>query len=349
MESKNYTPVYEYELAEFSMNLAKDILYYRERFPDAEMVFALDDKRYWRQKIYDKYYAKNTKCYEIANEKDAYLLIFDGHRYRITFSEIAHRYISKTVPKADFAKMELLSINYEDLIPEVMEFIPKYKGARLEATWKATTTKAEFKAFLPKYAKHLANLVNARVLQVKHCEADDIAYAMSVKFPADTKVYVTYDSDWRQIAMTDMFTHFVDPRDKTVPEIDRIETHRDLMVKLMSGDRTDSIPGITLKTGVSIGKDKANAIYDTYGRGTHKYLQEKADSSYKRNIQLIHLKNMPETVLAHVKKGVDDIYNQYGNRVKKESYTWEDFGLTARDILGVKNEAKHARLADSFP
>jgi len=349
MESKNYIPVYEFELAEFSMNLAKDVLYYRERFPDAEIIFALDDKTYWRQKIYTKFYRENTKCFRDIDE-ESYLLEFDGRKHCVKYSDIAHRYIISTVPKKEFDPSNWNHIDYAELPEEVLAFIPKYKGARLKAKWKAKTTKAEFKAFLPKYAKHLANVIDARVIHVKQCEADDVAYALSVKFPAETKVYVTYDSDWHQIATTDMFTYFVDPRDKSAPEIDRIEIHRKLMIKIMGGDDTDSIPGITLKTGGKVGEDKAIAIYDTYGRGTHKYILANADASYMRNIRLINLKNMPPTVLAYVTTAVDSVYEAYGSRIKKESpYTWKDFGVSPRDILVVKNEANHHREADTFP
>jgi len=355
------------EIEEFSRNIYSMILGYVTRFQPDELIFATDGARYWRYAAYDKYYAENTDIYqglvEVGTEETPakeiqYYLTYDLKSYHVKYSEEFHKYFVNKLDKAKKVIMEghlkdgtykRTSIN--NVPTDFKELIPTYKGNRKGLPWKYTTDKAVFKKYCGNITKQLAKTFKAKYINIEAAEADDIAQAYHDMYPADDMVMVTTDGDWTQLLRKGMFLHFYNPKTRQWVETTMEQANKELAMKIMCGDAGDYIGAISLKGAKATlpvpkkGAKKLNKtelLYTEHGKGIYKWLGENADpASLKRNYQMIYLENCPKKLKREIK---DTITN--AKVFEGESYDHKNYGLDAKEVMLVENEAATLRRED---
>ena len=165
-------------------------------------------------------------------------------------------------------------------------------------------------------------------LGVDFAEADDLAYAfcrwMDVQEGDNEVVFVTTDTDWQQLGITRDNVSFYNPATHDFVDKTANQMQEAFWIKLLGGDRSDSIPGVMLANGTTkIAETRAAKLVEKTGlAGMMDYIKTEIDpASLKRNTDLISLKRIP---FAHVQQCFDKINNATNDKAK---YTWADFHL----------------------
>lgn len=342
MKSPDYQAVTGIELAEFSRNMALTMATYEELFKGAEFFFALDSNS-WRYSFYENYYKKHTKILESESEADVYVIIHDSLHYLISKNESGEFY-RKKLKKSE---IEELAFNDEEFwkvhteVPEqIANFLPKYKGHRMDSDWPFATPKPIWKENCRALAYNLANTMKAKVLEAKGAEADDIAYAWVNKYSSDDLILVTTDSDWHQLFNRAMFVRVFNPKNLNFEVLETSKVKKSLWVKVIGGDKSDDIHGLVLN-GKSSKFAEDGALKKVEEVGLNKisdYLKANVPKpSLFRNMKLIVLGNLPEEVSEAIEKTL-----KFPKRAK-QYYTYFDYGVDSKELMIAKGQAKDMR------
>jgi hypothetical protein len=337
MSSPQYEGATDIEIQEFSRNTAEFVFYLYYRFPETDFIFALDapKKTYWRHEILNDYYKKHIVVFH--NDTDnSYIFHYNKAYYHITYHEPSAKWYQVKLNKTEYSELASAYTEVQGVPEALLGFFPKYK--KRISNWSYETPYDVFKKMSKAIGRNLARTVNGKAILVNGAEADDIAYVISDMYPAETLIYVTYDSDWKQIGARHLFTNYLDPRDKRAfVAFTSAEALFDIWVKIIAGDKSDTIPGIALE-GKSqlLGKTRAEALVREMGTGDiGKYLRRKAERTMlDRNLKLIVLKNSPKELQEAIKKAISLPMTQ------GKIYQWEDYGLEGLDQIRIQEEAE---------
>ncbi|MFO7890677.1 MAG: hypothetical protein R6V04_10100 [bacterium] len=363
MKSPNYEAKTDIEAEEFARNLAGTLLYYKTRFQPEEITLAMDARGdYWRHAVMEKYYrehclvSKYIKPFEETNQdinmdsvlEYSYVLSYDLKQYRIDYIDGPDKWVSKKLTKAEkneIAALELIAVSYEEVPLAIKEFFPTYKGNRRTASWDYATTREEWYNLCAKISKNLAVTFGAKIIDVPLAEADDIAKVYADINTVQDMIFLTTDSDWSQMLSDHLFLKLFNPTKRDWVEITPEEANWKLAIKLMSGDNSDNIPAISLKSSAAtLGPKAAEKLLLEYKLdGIYDYLEEHADhDALYRNYELIYLDNIDELVETHITKTI---------KVSKipsssKSYRLQQYGLDSKELIAIKAEAEEARNED---
>lgn len=352
MKSPNYEARTSIEKAEFARNLAASMLEYTERFKPDEVVFAVDAKgEYWRHVELRNHYKKHCKVFkylDLESNTEKFILTHDLKMYRLDFFDGPNKWIAKklTVKEKEEAKaLKLEPVKHKDIPEDIQKFIPSYKGNRRDSAWDYATTRAEWHVLCQKILVNLASTFKAKIFEVPKAEADDIAKVYADLHPAEEMVFITTDSDWSQLLIDKMFLKLYNPTQRAWVDKTAEQARFDLAVKIMSGDSSDNIAGIALKdANATMGKKTAEKLILTVGIGNiYKELEDLAnvDQLYK-NYEMIFLDNIPEKLKAKIKR----VINTTSITKTKKPFPLSSYGVTAKDVLEIKGEAKGDRDVD---
>ncbi|MCP3683253.1 MAG: hypothetical protein GY861_11240 [bacterium] len=357
MRSPNYESRTDIEEQEFARNLATTMLYLRERFKPEETIIALDAKGdYWRHGVYADYYKTHIITKRLIQDgEEKYYLEYDKRAYLIHAISGTSKYVSTKLNKKTKAEaLENETIKDVTKLPEeVKKFIPSYKGNRKTSSWDYATTRAEWHVLCDKIVKNLAFVTQSKVIRVEEAEADDIAYVYAKQVAAHDSVFVTTDSDWSQLLANNLFLKLYNPTMREFNLIPPEDAKVDLAVKLLSGDVSDNIMGVSVNkvTGkkiveatATLGKDRALNLVDTVGISKiYAYLEEYADKdALYRNYELICLNNMPQDL----EDAIELELKKAKIPMVKKPLAYSHFGVEKKDILVTKAEAKGDRQQD---
>lgn len=337
MGSAQYQGESDIEIEEFSRNYAELIFYFRHRFPDAMMIFAMDAPKqtYWRMPYLKDYYEGIIETFYNKTDK-SYILSYNKAFFHLTYHEESSKWYQTKLTKDEYNE---ISSDFKKIlgVPEELHgFFPKYK--KRISSWHYETPYDVFKKMSKAISKNLARTCGGKAILVKHAEADDIAYVVSTMYPADNIVYVTNDSDWRQIAIGHLFAHFIDPKNKRefVP-LDATQARYDLWVKIIAGDKSDTIPGIALKGKTQlIGKVRAENLVREIGvKDIGKYMKRHAEPEMlKRNLTMIWLTKSPDWLKEKIRIAIE-MQTAY-----KPPLEWEDYGIKGTKQIQLTEEAE---------
>jgi chitinase len=105
-----------------------------------------------------------------------------------------------------------------------------------------------------------------------------------------------------------MWSNYINPKSKQqFVNLDHETSKYDLWVKIIGGDKSDTVPGIALKNGRGlIAQTRAETLVQTLGYdGLKKYLKQNAVThTLNRNLKLMVLKNCPEDIKESIKQAI---------------------------------------------
>jgi len=358
MRSPNYEARTDVEASEFARNLAGSMLYYKERFQPDEIIFALDSRKgYWRHDVMDEYYKKWGRAFKYKDtdtDKILYILKFDLKTYRIEWFEGSNKWISKKLTVDEKEKLieeyggensALVQVPYHKIPGLIRQFFPAYKGHRKDSQWDYATTREEWYILCAKIVNNLAVTFGGKIVLVDQAEADDVAKVYADINASHEMIFLTTDSDWSQMLVDHMFLKLYNPTSRVWNETEPKEADYQLAKKLMCGDATDNIPGISLKgMTATMGPKAAEKLITDIGiKKVYEELETIANvPGLYRNYELIFLDNMPEDI---EKKITVEIEAAKIPKSKKP-FNYAHFGVTKKDELGFKGEAKKDRDVD---
>lgn len=310
-----------------------------EMFNPKDIVLAIDGKS-WRKEYVKAYYDENAMVYyddkNIYTEADnfAYKIskvgegLYDAIRIKVADYGI-FRNLEKKVKLGDLSPVKNKMI-WDIMCDGKTPIIPSYKGKRKAGDWPFNTDKNEWQGLKDEFGLNVAKYFRALAIKIDGAEGDDVLYSavqnLSDKY--DSIVMVTRDSDMLQIDnpkvtfydhVNDEFSVCKDPKGY-------------LLTKILSGDKSDNISGMSLPDKKKPGLPKANQLGEA---GAANLLKETADlceqaksegwyNQYIRNTNLIDLSYTPK-----------EIQNEIAKHFNFESVELVDFG--GLSALGIND------------
>lgn len=186
-----------------------------------------------------------------------------------------------------------------------MDTLPSYKACR---DGKCPSGVGVASRYLRDEVEKLAAEWGAHYLRVPTAEADDIVYVVRKQCreanPEARFVILASDADYHQICMTDTQLIRLDKRDamrSSTRNLDGVTAEEapalDLLVKVISGDKSDNIPAIAPKCGpktaLRLARDPA-AIEALFAK------QPEARAVYEKNRGLIDMSRIPQSLQAEI-------------------------------------------------
>ena len=275
------------------------------------------------------------------------ILEFDKKVYRVDWISGPDKWVSKKLTKAEKENVpknkEL--IKYEDVPEKLLKFFPSYKKGRKDASWDYETTREEWHKLCKSICNNLASVFGAKVIVADKAEADDVAKVYADMNAANEMVFITTDSDWTQLLVDHLFLGLFNPGKREWSTVNVTEAEHALAVKLIGGDASDAVPGISLMgDNATLGPKKSEALVIEYGiPGVYDYLEATADKpGLNRNYELIYLDNIPREISILIER----ILKTAKPSKSKKPLNYTSFGITKKDELGIKAEAKSLRDMD---
>lgn len=327
-----------------------------QRFNPLDIIIAVDGKS-WRNDFVKDYYGKHTIVYH----DDTYIYTeTENYAYRIgkpdkTKAEYTvERIAVKDYPTfrgMDHVLLNELSQVKQDLLWGLYEvstksknesktpIIPSYKGKRKFSEWTAKTPKDEWQKYKDKFAFELAKYYRALSIQLDGAEGDDVIYS-AIKALQDrysSIVVVTRDSDMMQIDCSKAVFY-----DHLAAKFLSCESPSDYLIqKIVSGDSSDNIHGMSLpnpKTpglpkATCVGKDGAPKFVKACGDVYETAKREGWLDQYIRNKTLIDLSCTPDNIKNAITEACGNVCN--GEYAPAESL--EQIGITKAQLDLIKN------------
>ena len=406
MKSPNYQAESPIELEEYTKNLAGELYKYVNRFQAEDVVFGIDSKE-WRSAYYNAYYADRVHFWKHREKADHWVMIVDDKHYIIWLDEHTEVWRDKKATADEKLVLDLTDadtwIFFEggktpqyilDTYPTTFKTVqeapeweylqkryPTYKGGR-NGNWPYETTYSEFKAVSREFTINLADTLGARAVFAELAEFDDIAYNYILQDTECTTVLITTDQDLDQLQQYGEKTLKIwnpgsgaNNPERWVEMGPRTSTYH-LLNKLVGGDDSDKIAGVTLKIEKQKGTKKNPVFYHedkTFGTVSwasdmtpkkgkqtekfcyklfensgydlgqaHAFLKEhEVDGTYTKNLSLMHLGAAPEVVAANCQKALAE------TTVYPATYAIDaDYCLTTRQLKLIENEALIERAND---
>lgn len=204
-------------------------------------------------------------------------------------------------------------IALDDLACWRKKIYPEYKGNRKKSRDKS---KIDFKVFFPIMNSFLEEIKNTfesfYFIKVDTCEADDVIAVLTKERWDDYKIVcLSNDSDLNQLIKYKNYSQF-NPLQRKF--FNPINYKKDLMIKIVMGDRGDNIFGIVDRCGPATAKKMLDKGLDEVFES-----DENAKKIFERNKKLIDLNLIPNDIT----KKICDVYDNYninkcnGNKIYK--------------------------------
>jgi len=303
------------ELHEFTRQYISEVAYLNALHNPDAVLWVLDCPRadIWRHKVCRSYYGPLLSLYPhewVPGTEDrtpenacAWYGETDG-KYRSIWLDAEGGFKDKHMTKANFTKwVEKCTENETGIqICESRPFLksilkhaaPMYKGNREGQHWPASAVldRDTFKETAVKIAHTIASHFNGKIAYADNIEADDLAYAATVKYGEKHEIIVaTTDKDWEQLRLFCNDLKFWDMNAHAFASSQYAVISEAMYTKLMTGDSSDNVKSMRLKgkTG-GIGAKKAADLLKAVGPKFGQWLRENGDpASMKRNYDLMHL------------------------------------------------------------
>lgn len=366
MRSPNFQARTALESAEFARNIVTHALYLVERVKPDQLVLAVDYPQNWRTGVYSRYYETNVEFFQYLGAGRAWVVQFDRKTYLVKYEPGMDKWVyTKLAAKeaegyklkdpTEWKKWERAELvedrgNVERMEtpthgehpdwPALDHIIPRYKGNRATSKWGYETTKAEFRSIGANLAFNLAPALGGVAVQVPQAEGDDVCATWIHMSEGWDTVLVTIDTDLHQLLITCPDLAIFDPKNHAWVEKSAELAAFELTRKLLCGDTSDNICGISLRgKSQTLGpKTSEKLIEDNGGTdGIWDYLAREADQApLDRNMELIALNYIP----AEIRQAIEDKIQERLDSPETARYSLQDFGLTAKDLLTTKTAAR---------
>jgi 5'-3' exonuclease len=173
---------------------------------------------------------------------------------------------------------------------------PEYKGQRKSSREESPVNFEKFFPIMHDFFEQFQEVFkNIIYLQLPHCEADDII-AVLTKYELkqfDQIINISNDRDMYQLMKFKNYRQY-DPIKKKF--IEHINSQRELLIKILTGDRSDNIPGVKDKCGPVTAKKMIDLGLD------NSLLNESIKENFERNKQLIDFECIPYDVRQLIRK-----------------------------------------------
>lgn len=279
MKSADYQATSNIELVEFAKNLTSNLHEYITRFKPDEIIFGIDSKE-WRTPYFSQYFKDRTHYWKSKTEKNSWVMKVGQVIHIIKMGETTGTWTYKKASKAEELLLDLTDSTGEKWVffekgqtpayileayPDTFKTVQEcpdwpaletkaitYKGGR-NANWPYKTPYAEFKKCAKSITYNLAALFGAKAVAADWSEFDDIAHAY-IKDNAgqDEIILVTTDQDLDQLqALHPKLKIWCPGGGPNFPAawvvMEPLTAQYHLWCKLIGGDSSDKIPGVTLK------------------------------------------------------------------------------------------------------
>lgn len=358
MRSPNFQARTALESAEFARNIVTHALYLVDRVKPDQLVLAVDYPQNWRTGVYSRYYELNAEFFQYLGASRAWVVQFDRKTYLVKYEPAMDKWVYTKLAAKEAEgyrlkdPMEWKKWNRADLVasptcsespdwPALDHIIPRYKGNRATSKWEYETTKAEFRSIGANLAFNLAPALGGVAVQVPQAEGDDVCTTWIGMSEGWDTVLVTIDSDLHQLLITNPDLVIFDPKNHTWVDKSAELAAFELTRKLLCGDTSDNICGISLRgKSQTLGPKTAEKLIEDNGgtEGIWDYLAREADQApLDRNLELIALNRIP----AEIRQAIEDkILERMAPTEPGSHYSLQDFGLTAKDILVTRTAAR---------
>lgn len=261
----------------------------------------------------------------ITIEREKKMLIFDVHNLAYRTLHIAY---FQAPEDEDFLYWKYLMIN--SIFTAIKQFDPtrvimafdakrswrkdiyqNYKAQRKEARSKS---KIDFELFYKALDSFIESFKiifsNFYCLKIEHCEADDIIAIISQMDDDYKKVIISMDSDLIQLLRYKNVKIYSPIKKEFVV---CLNPKLSLELKILTGDKSDNIPGVKSKCG----EKTALKIIDN---GLDIFLQnEEFKQNYQRNKQLIDFEFIPQNII----NTITEEYNNYEIKKINQLQVWQ--------------------------
>lgn len=352
MRSPNFQARTALEFAEFARNIVTHALYLVERVKPDQLVLAVDYPQNWRTEVYSRYYETNVEFFQYLGAGRAWVVQFDRKTYLVKYESTMDKwvYTKLAAKEAEGYKLkdptEWKKWDRSDLAgclqdwPALNHIIPRYKGNRATSKWDYETTKAEFRSIGANLAFNLAPALGGVAVQVPQAEGDDVCATWIRMSEGWDTVLVTIDTDLHQLLITCPDLAIFDPKNHAWVEKSAELAAFELTRKLLCGDTSDNICGISLRgKSQTLGPKTSEKLIEDNGGpdGIWDYLAREADQApLDRNLELIALNYIP----AEIRQAIEDKIQERLDSPETARYSLQDFGLTAKDLLTTKTAAR---------
>ncbi|MFA5407609.1 MAG: hypothetical protein WC343_02435 [Bacilli bacterium] len=357
MRSPNFQARTALESAEFARNIVTHALYLVERVKPDQLVLAVDYPQNWRTEVYSRYYETNVEFFQYLGAGRAWVVQFDRKTYLVKYEPTMDKWVYtklaakeaegyklkdptewKKWGRSDLAGSSSAS-SHQDW-PALDHIIPRYKGNRATSKWEYETTKNEFRSIGANLAFNLAPALGGVAVQVPQAEGDDVCATWIHMSKGWDTVLVTIDTDLHQLLITCPDLAIFDPKNHAWVEKSAELAAFELTRKLLCGDTSDNICGISLRgKSQTLGPKTSEKLIEDNGGpdGIWDYLAREADQApLDRNLELIALNYIP----AEIRQAIEDKIQERLDSPETTLYSLQDFGLTAKDLLTTKTAAR---------
>jgi len=217
------------------------------------------------------------------------------------------------------------------------KYLKEYKSNRKEKRDKSNIDFKKFYDVSNKFLYDMRNVItNFKYVYVDTAEADDvIAVLIKEKYsPRDNKVVISSDKDMHQLLKFDNVKIF-NPIEKKFKS--PINCEKELILKIITGDRSDNIPAIKERCGIKTAEKILN-------EGLEEFFEREEDGetyrfNYQRNKMLIDFDSIPHEVY-------NDILIEYeNNKIKKINLNnFEKFLVDNKCLKLSKEISEHREL-----
>jgi 5'-3' exonuclease len=367
MRSPNFKARTSLECAEFARNIVTHALYLVERVKPDQLVLAVDYPENWRTGVYTRYYETNVDFYQYLGTGRTWIVQFDRKTYLVKYESGMDKWVYAKLPAkevegyklkdpaewkkwrrsdlagctqdTDLDEESIASLPHPDW-PALDHIIPRYKGNRSTSKWDYETTKAEFRALGANLAFNLAPALGGVAVQVPQAEGDDVCATWLYTSEGWDTTLVTIDTDLHQLLITCPDLRIFDPRLHTWVDKSAELAAFELTKKILCGDTSDNICGISLRgKSQTLGPKTSERLIESNGgvEGIWDYLAREADQApLDRNLELIALNYIP----AEIRQAIEDKLQERLTSPESSLYGLQDFGLTAKDQLLTKTAAR---------
>lgn len=295
------------EVIAWKTKMIREILDMIKLFNPLDILIALEGKHTWRHNYFLEYYTKNSK---IFYDSTGFYVSYDNDLIKI-YKSNGIILSEKLEDKLILASATIKEIKYENLPEhvkeEVKKILPKYKGARAKRGWDFFMTKQDFNNLRNSFAAEISKIFRAHIIGTDRSEGDDIIYVATnyMKAKYESMVLVTRDSDLNQL-LTNKNLVIYNHMEKDIHECKNPQEYLD--IKVLSGDTSDSIPGILLPDKKKkLGEAGAVTFYESM-TGKDLIGAAKKDgwlNQYMRNRELIDLTLIPIDIQREIMESID--------------------------------------------
>ena len=239
----------------------------------------------------------------VSLTQDQTVLFFDMHNllFRSIFIGVAQDPLDKNYTYTKFLILNGLMRNIQKFKPTKViiasdarnywrkNVYPEYKAQRKAAREKS---KVNFDEFFQVYNKFMEDLQEAfqnfMFLKIDTCEADDIiAVLTKEKYKSSNVINISTDHDFYQLMKQKNYKQF-DPIKKKI--VEHINPERELVMKILIGDKSDNIPAVKPKCGPATAAKMIEEGLDV------SIVNQSIQDNFDRNKALIDFDMIPEEI-----------------------------------------------------